>query len=515
VDIGKGVLVDQASLLLAQGKRDALFVKDLAVAVYGSRLLMNSSVLDVYVARLVSNGMPERFAKAATKDVTRFINEKITELRRHDSRRSLLCAVLRDPSKPLSDNRQLRDFLGIINQTMELLWQRSLHLRGGIPKQRPVATCDVKTSWLWALGPPRNFSSQVYPQGGCEAYPAMLPVPVPDYYLHVHLEAVPRGDEPYVISASLAAGTTGIPHPEWHIAAPPTRGGPLWSNDNCSELLEVMDVASLAEDERWNDRTLLLLKTAVLRTVSTGELIPGALPTGQCPYPLPHVDPPVGWRRPQSPGLPHARQRVDACRHPGQQESLQPPDRPRATRGGLPSGGWVMQATQCGDPDQWPHPGSRPIQTQAGDGRRFPFPSLQSGKLHTRAGAERPVAQLLASLAARVSQRPLGPRGRAEALPDCVRTLFEKNTTLLPPEWQIELRTLSASSGPECPPFQCPTLPLGDLIAALLAAPEDDDLAQPIYPPRTKGDPAIRTSRMADFLTLPVPTQGVSLVVSS
>ncbi|KAG0428094.1 hypothetical protein HPB47_024893 [Ixodes persulcatus] len=87
VDIGKGVLVDQASLLLAQGKRDALFVKDLAVAVYGSRLLMDSSVLDVYVARLVSNGMPERFAKAATKDVTRFINEKITELRRHDSRR--------------------------------------------------------------------------------------------------------------------------------------------------------------------------------------------------------------------------------------------------------------------------------------------------------------------------------------------------------------------------------------------------------------------------------------------
>lgn len=45
VDIGNGVLVDQASLLLAQGKRDALFVKDLAVAVFGSRLLMDSSVL--------------------------------------------------------------------------------------------------------------------------------------------------------------------------------------------------------------------------------------------------------------------------------------------------------------------------------------------------------------------------------------------------------------------------------------------------------------------------------------
>ncbi|KAM7293441.1 uncharacterized protein LOC115327774 [Ixodes scapularis] len=112
VDIGNGVLVDQASLLLAQGKRDALFVKDLAVAVFGSRLLMDSSVLgrhcpkkpgqerkpalcptklsvlkNVYVARLVNKGMPERFAKAGAKDVTRFINEKITELRRLDSRR--------------------------------------------------------------------------------------------------------------------------------------------------------------------------------------------------------------------------------------------------------------------------------------------------------------------------------------------------------------------------------------------------------------------------------------------
>ncbi|KAM7282844.1 hypothetical protein ISCGN_000073 [Ixodes scapularis] len=58
---------------------------------------------------------------------------------------SLLCAVLRDPSKPLSDNRRLQDFLGIMDQTMELFWQRSLRLRGGIPKKRPVATCDVKT----------------------------------------------------------------------------------------------------------------------------------------------------------------------------------------------------------------------------------------------------------------------------------------------------------------------------------------------------------------------------------
>ncbi|XP_040067910.1 uncharacterized protein LOC120841140 [Ixodes scapularis] len=46
-----------------------------------------SILKNVYVARLVSKGMPERFAKVGAKDVTRFINEKITELRRLDSRR--------------------------------------------------------------------------------------------------------------------------------------------------------------------------------------------------------------------------------------------------------------------------------------------------------------------------------------------------------------------------------------------------------------------------------------------
>lgn len=153
----------------------------------------------------------------------------------------------------------------------------------------PLLAFDASRSWMWSLAPPRAFSSQVFPPEGGEGYPAVLPVPIPDYYLHAQLEAVPRGDSPYVLSASVAAGSTAIYHQEWRIAAPTTRGGPLRTPENCVELLEVMDLSSLNEDERWNDRVLLLLGCAVLRTVTTGEIVAGALPAGQCPYPPPKL----------------------------------------------------------------------------------------------------------------------------------------------------------------------------------------------------------------------------------
>ncbi|KAG0436735.1 hypothetical protein HPB47_017783 [Ixodes persulcatus] len=60
--------------------------------------------------------------------------------------RSLLCTVLQDPSKPLSDNGRRREFLIIVNRTTEFLWQLSLQrLRSSVPKKCPAATGDVKT----------------------------------------------------------------------------------------------------------------------------------------------------------------------------------------------------------------------------------------------------------------------------------------------------------------------------------------------------------------------------------
>ncbi|KAG0433837.1 hypothetical protein HPB47_019546, partial [Ixodes persulcatus] len=58
----------------------------------------------------------------------------------------LLCSVLRDPGKPDSDSRRLREFFGIVDRCTEFIWQQSLtRLRGSIPKKRPVVTCNVRT----------------------------------------------------------------------------------------------------------------------------------------------------------------------------------------------------------------------------------------------------------------------------------------------------------------------------------------------------------------------------------
>ncbi|KAG0428087.1 hypothetical protein HPB47_024885 [Ixodes persulcatus] len=45
VDIGKRVLIDRSAWVQAQAKRDTVFVKDVAVAMYGPKVLLESSVL--------------------------------------------------------------------------------------------------------------------------------------------------------------------------------------------------------------------------------------------------------------------------------------------------------------------------------------------------------------------------------------------------------------------------------------------------------------------------------------
>ncbi|KAG0420887.1 hypothetical protein HPB47_003203 [Ixodes persulcatus] len=120
---------------------------------------------------------------------------------------------------------------------------------------------------------PRDFDTQVFSSKGFAPYLSIVLVPIPDYYLFAYLKSVPSGDEPFVLSASVSSGTLGIPHLDWSIAAPPSRGGPLWSPTNCVELVEVMDCPDLHEDERWNERTLLLLGRVSVPTLATGPYL--------------------------------------------------------------------------------------------------------------------------------------------------------------------------------------------------------------------------------------------------
>nr|WAK77427.1 MAG: RNA-dependent RNA polymerase [Totiviridae sp.] len=88
--------------------------------------------------------------------------------------------------------------------------------------------------------------------------------------------------------------------------------------------------------------------------------------------------------------------------------------------------------------------------------------------------------------------------------PGCLRDLFRHNTTLLPDEWEDELtldditahvRKVHPYKGPR------PSFPTDEDIEGLLDNPEDDSLAQALYPPRNEADMGIRNLRMADMLT--------------
>lgn len=99
------------------------------------------------------------------------------------------------------------------------------------------------------------------------------------------------------------------------------------------------------------------------------------------------------------------------------------------------------------------------------------------------------------------------PRTRAPCPPAFLQGLFASNTSLLPPDWQPELslRDVQALVRDRAPP-PTPTekhCPPGHFVQDLLDSPDDDDLAKRFYPPRTKADLAIRTSRFADLITLP------------
>lgn len=88
--------------------------------------------------------------------------------------------------------------------------------------------------------------------------------------------------------------------------------------------------------------------------------------------------------------------------------------------------------------------------------------------------------------------------------PGCLRDLFRHNTTLLPDEWEdvltldditAHVRKVHPYKGPR------PSSPTDEDIEALLDNPEDDSLAQALYPPRNEADMGIRNLRMADMLT--------------
>nr|WAK77278.1 MAG: RNA-dependent RNA polymerase [Totiviridae sp.] len=93
--------------------------------------------------------------------------------------------------------------------------------------------------------------------------------------------------------------------------------------------------------------------------------------------------------------------------------------------------------------------------------------------------------------------------------PECLRPLFRKNTTLLPDEWE-DVLTIAEITGlvrRKCPYLgtKSDSPPDADLFG-LLDNPEDDTLAQTLFPPRNEADMGIRNLRMADMLTFGLVT---------
>lgn len=100
------------------------------------------------------------------------------------------------------------------------------------------------------------------------------------------------------------------------------------------------------------------------------------------------------------------------------------------------------------------------------------------------------------------------PREWGPRFPDCVFDELRASTTLLPPEATTPLTraelthrvTLGVGGRKRRPPATDAWMALLD---EWLGSPEDDGLAQQCFPPRTRGDMAIRNTRFADFLGLP------------
>ncbi|KAL1445855.1 hypothetical protein MTO96_044767 [Rhipicephalus appendiculatus] len=87
--------------------------------------------------------------------------------------------------------------------------------------------------------------------------------------------------------------------------------------------------------------------------------------------------------------------------------------------------------------------------------------------------------------------------------------LFRANTTLLPDIWEdvLSLQDIPRLVKKKSSYSGCkPSTPTDDDIEYLLSNPEDDSLAQQLYPPRNEADMGIRNLRMADMLTYGIKT---------
>uniref|UniRef100_A0A147BBL7 Putative dna polymerase iii subunit gamma and tau n=1 Tax=Ixodes ricinus TaxID=34613 RepID=A0A147BBL7_IXORI len=113
VDVGSGIHFTAVSwMTVCDSKKNSIWVKELAVAMFGDRVLLESCVngkhsskfpgrppkpglcphrmgvlKDMYQARLQAQGMPRDLAFTLRKDVTGRINEKIGDLRKLEKRR--------------------------------------------------------------------------------------------------------------------------------------------------------------------------------------------------------------------------------------------------------------------------------------------------------------------------------------------------------------------------------------------------------------------------------------------
>lgn len=110
----------------------------------------------------------------------------------------------------------------------------------------------------------------------------------------------------------------------------------------------------------------------------------------------------------------------------------------------------------------------------------------------------------------------LGGGGLFEVIPpECLRTLFRHNTTLLPDEWE-EVLTVDQICAVvrRAAPFKGKKSerPSDDEIEQLLRAPDDDELAKDLYPPRTKEELSIRKTRLGDVIEFAQSTGDVEWV---
>lgn len=100
--------------------------------------------------------------------------------------------------------------------------------------------------------------------------------------------------------------------------------------------------------------------------------------------------------------------------------------------------------------------------------------------------------------------------------PDCLRDLFRRNTTLLPDDWEEVLTVqqicdiVRRSVGRQPVKSSRPT---DEELAVLMSAPEDDELAKSLFPPRTKEDLTIRKTRIGDVIEYAHATQSTAEIL--